>query len=204
MCTVQLEILTEADIVKHVHVHRELRSKTVPLTKPGEAVESLETVETVHFMRSRTKTKMSKTNRLSRTASYHIAYVHQNDESDSGSSPSGKRKRKLRPKTEPSSTRIKAVSFITKSPSVRPLGRSTRTASSLSPSTNRVHTASGVGNQTTPAVPTAASSDTGNTPKGAFSTQSFHLKRARKLARSDVNCAIQCAPRTRSLLNIIS
>ena len=36
MCTVQLEILTEADIVKHVHVHRELKSKAVPLTKPGE------------------------------------------------------------------------------------------------------------------------------------------------------------------------
>ena len=87
MCTVQLEILTEADIVKHVHVHRELKSKTVPLTKPGEAVES---VETVHFTRSRTKTKMSRTNRLPRTASNNIAYVHQDDESDSGSSPSAK------------------------------------------------------------------------------------------------------------------
>ena len=132
MCTVQLEILTEADIVKHVHVHRELKSKTVPPTKPGEAVEK---VETVHFTRSLTKTKLSRTNRLPRTASNNIAYVHQDDESDSRSSPSAKRKRKLRPKKEPSSTRIKAVSFITKSPKVKPLRRSTHTASWPSPST---------------------------------------------------------------------
>ena len=133
MCTVQLEILTEVDIVKHVHVHRELKLKTVPPTKPGETVE---TGETVHFTRSRTKTKLSRTNRLLRRASNNIAYVHQDDESDSGSSPSAKRKRKLRPNKEPSSTCIKAVSFVTKSPSVRPLRRSTRTASLPSPSTN--------------------------------------------------------------------
>ena len=30
MCTVRLEILTEADIVKHVHVHKETESKTAP------------------------------------------------------------------------------------------------------------------------------------------------------------------------------
>ena len=180
MCTVQLEILTEVDIMKHVHVHRELKPKTVPLTKPGEAVETVETVETVHFTRSRTKTKLSRTNRLPRTASNNIAYVHLDDESDSGSSPSAKRKCKLRPKREPSSMRFKAVSFVTKSPSVRPLRRSTRTASLPSPSTNRAPTASRISNQTTPAVLTAASSDTGNTPKGAFSTQSFHLKKSKK------------------------
>ena len=179
MCTVCLEILTETDIVKHVHVHKELKSKTVPPTKPGEAVGTVETVETVHFTRSRTKTKLPRTNRLPRTVSNNIAYVHQDEESNSGSSPSAKRKHKLRPKKEPSSTRIKAVSF-TKSPSVRPLRRSARTASSLSPSTNRVPTASGISNQTSPAVLTTTSSDTGNTPKGTFSTQSFHLKKSKK------------------------
>ena len=115
MCTVRLEILTEADIMKHVHVHKELKSKMAPPTKPSEAVE---TVETVHFTRSRTKTKPPRTSRLPRTASNNIAYVHQDEQSDSGGSPSAKRKRNLRPKKEPSSTRIKAVSFSTKSPSV--------------------------------------------------------------------------------------
>ena len=48
-CTVDLEILTEADIVKHVHVHKELKSETVPPTKPDEAVETVGNVETVHI-----------------------------------------------------------------------------------------------------------------------------------------------------------
>ena len=38
MCTVRLEILTEADIVKHVHVHKETESKTAPAAKPSELV----------------------------------------------------------------------------------------------------------------------------------------------------------------------
>ena len=107
MCTVQLEILTEADIMKHVHVHKEI--------KPSGLVE---TVETTHFTRSRTKTKSPRTNRLPRTVSSNIAYVHQDEQSDSGSSPSAKRKRNSRPRMEPSSSRIKADSFSTKSPSV--------------------------------------------------------------------------------------
>ena len=124
MCTVQLEILTEADIVKHVHVHKEIKSKMAPPAKPSELVGTVETVETVHFTRSRLKTKSPRTNRLPRTASNNIAYVHQDKQSDSGNSSSAKRKLNLRPKKEPSSTRIKADSFSTKSPSVRPLRRS--------------------------------------------------------------------------------
>ena len=134
MCTVQLEILTEADIMKHVHVHKEIKLKTAPPAKPSELVG---TVETVHFTRSRTKTQSPRTNRLPRTASNNIAYVHQDEQSDSGSSPSAKRKWNLRSKKEPSSTRIKADSFSTKSPSVRPLCRSSRTANSQSPQQTR-------------------------------------------------------------------
>ena len=92
MCTVHLEILTEVDIVKHVHVHKETKSKTAPPAKPSELVGTVETVETTHFTRSRTKTKLPRTNRLPRTASSNIAYVHQDKQSDSGSSPSAKRK----------------------------------------------------------------------------------------------------------------
>ena len=92
MCTVQLEILTEADIVKHVHVHKEIKSKMAPPAKLSELVGTVETVETTHFTRSRTKTKSPRTNRLPRTVSRNIAYVHQDEQSDSGSSPSAKRK----------------------------------------------------------------------------------------------------------------
>ena len=92
MCTVQLEILTEANIVKHVHVHKEIKSKTAPPAKPSELVGTVGTVETVHFTRSCTKTKSPRTNRLPRTASSNIAYVHQDEQSDSGSSPLAKRK----------------------------------------------------------------------------------------------------------------
>ena len=180
MCTVQLEILTKADVMKHVHVHKELKSKMAPPTKPSEVVGTVETVETVHFTRSRTKTKLPRTNRLPRTASNNIAYVHQDEQSDSGSSPSAKRKRTLRPKKELSSTHIKAVSFSTKSPSVRSLRRSTRTANSPSPSTNQVPTTLGIINLTSPPVLTATSSDAGNTSKGTFTTQSFHLKKSKK------------------------
>ena len=121
MCTVRLEILTEADIVKHVHVHKETESKTAPPAKPSElvgTVGTVETVEMVHFTRSCTKAKSPRTKRLPRAASSNIAYVHQDEQSDSGSSPSPKRKRNSRPKREPSSSRIKADSFSTKSPSV--------------------------------------------------------------------------------------
>ena len=89
ICTVRLEILTEADIVKHVHVHKETESKMAPPAKPSKLVG---TVETVHFTRSRTKTKSPRTNRLPRTASSNIAFVHQDEQSDSGNSPSPKRK----------------------------------------------------------------------------------------------------------------
>ena len=95
MCTVRLEILTEADIVKHVHVHNETESKMAPPAKPSElvgTVETVETVEMVHITKSRTKTKSPRTNRLPRTASSNIAYVHQDKQSDSGSGPSPKRK----------------------------------------------------------------------------------------------------------------
>ena len=89
MCTVCLEILTEADIMKHVHIHKEIKLKKAPPAKPSELEE---TVETKHFTRSRTKTKLPRTNRLPRTVSSNIAYLHQDEQSDSGSSPSAKRK----------------------------------------------------------------------------------------------------------------
>ena len=148
----------EADIVKHVHVHKETESKTVIPVEASEPVETVETVETAHFTRSRAKTKSPQTNRLPRSVSNNIAYVHQEEQSDSDKSPSPKRKRNTRPKRELSSSRIKADSFITKNPSIRPLHKSTRLASSQKvASSNQVSTTIGTGS-TTP-VSTATSSD---------------------------------------------
>ena len=79
----------EADIIKHVHVHKETDSKTVV---PVEPVETVETVEMAHFTRSRAKTKPTRTNRLPRSVSNNIDYVHQDEQSDSDKSPSPKRK----------------------------------------------------------------------------------------------------------------
>ena len=84
---------------------------------------------------------------------------------------------------ELSSSRIKADSFSTKSPSGRLLHRSTRTANSQSPSTNQVSTTSGVSNMTLPPVSTAASSDVWKISKGTFTTQSFHLKKSKKIRK---------------------
>ena len=121
--------MTEADIVKHVHVHKETESKTASPVEASDPVETVETVEMAHFTRSHAKTKSPRTNRLPRTASNNIAYVHKEEQSDSDKSPLLKRKLNTRPKREPSSSCIKADSFITKNPSVRPLCKSTRLAS---------------------------------------------------------------------------
>ena len=89
LCTVQLEILTEADIVKHVHVHKETDSKTVV---PVETDKPVETVEMAHFTRSHAKTKPTRTNRLPQSVSNNIDYVHQDEQRDSDKSSSLKRK----------------------------------------------------------------------------------------------------------------
>ena len=87
---------------------------------------------------------------------------------------------KLETKNGTEQSRIKSDSFSTKSPSVRPLHRSTRTANSQSPSTNQVPTTSVISNMTSPPVSTAASPDAGKISKGTFTTQSFHLKKSKK------------------------
>ena len=64
-CTVRLEILTEANIVKQVHVHREM---TVPAVTPS----SMETPTDIHFTRSRAKSKPSRSTRHPKKVNQHI------------------------------------------------------------------------------------------------------------------------------------
>ena len=68
-CTVRLEILTEADIVKHVHVHQE----TVPHAKAPPTVEASKATP---FTRSRAKPKPGRTNRHPRSANQHVNYTN--------------------------------------------------------------------------------------------------------------------------------
>ena len=95
---------------------------------------------------------------------------------------------KLRPKREPSSTRIKANSFVTKPPPVMPLRRLAR---NISPKPNIA--SEPTTNEKDLAIPTTPPSSTNKTdeavistcsastrPKGDFKTQSYGLKCSKK------------------------
>ena len=88
LCTVRLEILTEADIIRYVHVHQETQDSVVT----DKTVETVETEETVYFTRSRTRPTPTCKNRLPRNVSNNIDNFDQEVQSDSGSSPTPKRK----------------------------------------------------------------------------------------------------------------
>ena len=114
--------MTEVDIIKHVHIHKEADSKNVV---PVETDEPVETVEMVHFTISHVKPKPSRKHRLPWSVSKNIDYVNQDKQSDTDKSPSLKRIWHMRPKREPSNSCIKSESFIMKNPSIRPLHKST-------------------------------------------------------------------------------
>ena len=60
LCTVRLEILMEADIIRYVHVHKETQDSVVT----DKTVETVETKETVHFTRSHARPTPTHKNRL--------------------------------------------------------------------------------------------------------------------------------------------
>ena len=82
-CTVRLEILTEADIVKQVHVHQEM---TVPAITPS----SVETPTDIYFKRSHAKPKPSRSTRHARKANQHTDYSHLETAEEDSQSPSPK------------------------------------------------------------------------------------------------------------------
>ena len=92
-CTVRLEILTEANIVKHIHVHQE----TAPHTKTPPTVETVETSKATHFTRSRAKPKPDRTTRHPRIANQHINYSNLETAEEDRQSPTPKRQRFNRP-----------------------------------------------------------------------------------------------------------
>ena len=88
LCTVRLEILMEADIVRYIHVHKETRDSVIT----DKTVETVETKETAHFTRSRARPAPTRKNRLPQNVSNNVDYFDQEVQSDTSSSPTPKRK----------------------------------------------------------------------------------------------------------------
>ena len=178
-CSVKLRKLTESDLKKMCN-KRETRTEN---GKPDPGV----LVGICYQTRSSVKHKQERQSRLPCTASANVSYENTSASSDDDKSPITKKHLKIRPKREPSSTRIKADSFVTKPPPMRPLHRSARKISSKpdtdSTSTNVrdltiPKTPSSTTNKTDEAV--ASTSSVSTSPKGDFKTQSYGLKRTKK------------------------
>ena len=177
LCTVRLEILMQANIVKHVHVHRETAAHT--MTPPP--VETVEMPKDFHFKRSHAKPKPDRTTRHPGIANQYVDYSNLETAEEDSQSPTPKHQWFSRPRRGPSSSRIKTDSFTTKQPAVRPLRRSSMLTTS--PDTSE-HTSV---TNTTPAKPvpklSTPSTSTDVASKGTFKTQSYGLKKSKKAHR---------------------
>ena len=71
-CIIRLEILTEADIFRHVHVHKNQPTSSQTAVKPV----SVETVETGYRTRSSLCLKPSRSNRLPWAVSTDVTYTN--------------------------------------------------------------------------------------------------------------------------------
>ena len=184
-CTVRLEILTESDIIKHVHVHR----------KTEKSVETVEMVKGTHYMRSSIKTKTHRTSHHLRSTTKDIDYSNLGTDDIETLSPTPKRQRYSRPKREPSSSRIKSETFKTKQPSSKPLRQSPRTSvSPVSPRPSEKATAS-PSKHPKPLVKTTTSiSSKKGVQKGTFETQSYGLKQSKRARKFGCRmCTVVCA-----------
>ena len=95
-CTVRLEILTESDIIKHIHVHQEVM--------PKNNMKTMVTVEMAHFTRLCVKPKPTQSSRSPQSVSQNVDYIDLNESDAGDQSPTPKCKHANRPKREPSSS----------------------------------------------------------------------------------------------------
>ena len=178
-CSVKLKKLNESDLKKMCN-KKETRTEN---GKPDPGV----LVGSCYQTRSSVKHKQERQSRLPCTASANVSYENTSASSDDDKSPTTKKRMKLRPKREPSSTRIKADSFVTKPPPMRPLRRSPRKISSKP---NTESTSTNVRDLTIPKTPSSTTNETdeavastssvSTSPKGDFKTQSYALKHTKK------------------------
>ena len=87
-CSVRLEILTEADIIKHVHIHQQMEKN----------VETTSAEKVAHYTRSSDKPKINKTSQHPRLATKDVNYRNLETDTSETLSPTPKRKRCNRPK----------------------------------------------------------------------------------------------------------
>ena len=178
-CIVKLNKLSESDL-------KRMCNQIETCTESGNPDHGL-LVESRYQTRSSMEHKRVRQSRLPRTASANVSYEITSASSDDDKSPTTNKRMKLRPKREPSSTRIKADSFVTKPPPMMPRRRSPRNISSKpnseSKSTNArdittPKTSPSTTNKTDEAVASTSSAST--SLKGDFKTRSYGLKRRKK------------------------
>ena len=178
-CSVKLNKLSELDL-KRMCNQIETRTESGK-PDPGLPVKSR------YQTRSSVEHKRERQSRLPHTASANVSYEITSASSDDDKSPTTKKRVKLRPKREPSSTRIKANSFATKPPPMMPLHKSPRNISSKPNSESKSinvrdlttpKTSPPMTNETDEAVTPTSSAST--SLKGDFKTRSYGLKRRKK------------------------
>ena len=119
--TVQLEILTESDIVKRVHIHHKTDASRT-------SVETVETKTGRHEGTPSTRTTVTRLSHHPRSVNKDVDSSDIVSDDNKPSSPPHKKQRHNRPRREPSKSRIKSDSFTTKQPVNIPLRRSPRTS----------------------------------------------------------------------------
>ena len=184
-CTVRLEILTESDIVKRVHIHHKTDASRT-------SVETVETKTDRHEGTPSTRNTVTRLSRHPRSVNKDVDYSDIVSDDNKPLSPPHKKQRHNRPRREPSKSRIKSDSFTTKQPVNIPLRRSPRTsASPVTSSPNPGKTPS----PPKPEINTLVSSSNKKSAlKGTFETQSFHLKRSKRARKFGCKlCTVVCA-----------
>ena len=122
-CTVRLEILTESDIVKRVHIHHETDASRT-------SVETVETKTDKHEGTPNTRHTVTRSSCQPRSVNKDVDYSDMVSDDNKSLSPPRKKQRHNRPRREPSKSRIKSDSFTTKQPFNIPLCHSPRISAS--------------------------------------------------------------------------
>ena len=184
-CTVRLEILTESDIVKRVHIHHETDTSRT-------SVETVEMKTDRHEGTPNTRNTITRSSHQPMSVNKAVDYSDMVSDDNKSLSPPCKKQCHNRPRRELSKSRIKSDSFTTKQPVNFPLCRSPRiSASSVTSIPNPGKTPS----PPNPEINTlVSSSNKKSIRKGTFETQSFHLKRSKRACKFSCKlCTVVCA-----------
>ena len=157
-----------------------------PICNNITTIELTADVETHYRTRSSVRPKTKHNNQLPHSVSSKVSYEQEgNLSSEDDKSPVSKKRIKMHPKREPSSTRIKADNFVMKPPPVTPLQRSARNivpkpdakpAATPDPALNPLAANTPRPNNATKDSPNKDNVST----KGNFKTQRFGLKQSKK------------------------